>query len=64
MSRDYVLNQKCPACGTNQESTLSAIKAQRLFECQCCGLVIKLRERNEEEQSKQDAVKKEQALVV
>ena len=43
MSQDYVLNQKCPACGTRHASTLQAIKSQRVFECQCCGLVLALR---------------------
>lgn len=43
MSQEYVLNQKCPACGTRHASTLEAIKSQRVFECQCCGLVLALR---------------------
>ncbi|MDX1695671.1 MAG: hypothetical protein R3208_18035 [Ketobacteraceae bacterium] len=52
MSKDYVLYQKCPACGTRQESTLSAIKAQRLFECTCCGLTLSLRPPQEPQREK------------
>ena len=49
MSKDYVLFQKCPACETRQESTLSAIKAQRVFECTCCGLTLSVRPPQEPE---------------
>ena len=43
MSQEYVLHQKCPACGTRQETTLQSVKKQRFFECRCCGLTIKVR---------------------
>ncbi|MCG8673234.1 MAG: transposase [Pseudomonadales bacterium] len=63
MSQDYVLNQKCPACGSRQESTLKAIKSQRVFECNCCGLVVALRPADEIE-IKSSAKKTEEAIAV
>ncbi|MCG8313001.1 MAG: transposase [Pseudomonadales bacterium] len=63
MSQDYVLNQKCPACGTRKESTLSAIKSQRVFECHCCGLVMSVRSQEQAEPQKQTA-EQEDALAV
>ena len=67
MSQDYVLNQICPACGTRQQSTLSVIKSQRVFECNCCGLVLSVRNQagpqdNSAEQQKPE--KREEALAV
>lgn len=63
MSQDYVLNQKCPACGTRHESTLNTIKSQRVFECKCCGLVLALRPLPEPEHN-ESARPKEEALAV
>lgn len=63
MSQDYVLFQKCPACGTRKESTLSAIKAQRMFECECCGLSLSLRPLQEPEKQDQKA-RSDEALTV
>lgn len=64
MSQDYVLNQKCPACGTSHQSTLNAIKQQRLFECRCCGLVINLRRPVEADAKPKQAPKEEEALAL
>ena len=63
MSQDYVLNQKCPACGTRKQSTLSEIKAQRVFECNCCGLVMAVRGHEQVEPRKQPE-KQGEALAV
>lgn len=63
MSQDYVLYQKCPACGTRRESTLNAIKAQRVFECHCCGLVVALRS-PEEPKEQRSKTPQEEALAL
>lgn len=62
MSQDYVLFQKCPACGTRKESTLSVIKSQRVFECGCCGLTLSVRP--QQEPQKQKAASRKEALTV
>ena len=62
MSQDYALFQKCPACGTRKESTLSAIKAQRVFECACCGLTLCVRQQDEPQ--KENARSRKEALPV
>lgn len=63
MSQDYVLFQKCPACGTRKESTLSAIKAQRVFECECCGLTLSVKPLQEPQQQGKKA-RSNEALTV
>ncbi len=35
MSPELTLNMKCPACGVKTEKSLSQIKAQREFHCDC-----------------------------
>jgi len=35
MQPELTLNLKCPACGSLTPKTLSQIKAQKTFECDC-----------------------------
>lgn len=35
MNADSILSLKCPSCGNRQQKTLSAIKAQQAFDCDC-----------------------------
>ncbi|OUS27556.1 hypothetical protein A9Q99_14005 [Gammaproteobacteria bacterium 45_16_T64] len=35
MNADSILSLKCPSCGGRQLKTLSAIKAQQVFNCEC-----------------------------
>lgn len=63
MSQDYVLFQKCSACGTRKESTLNTIKAQLIFECACCALTLRVRP-HEETQVRYKTARKAEALAV
>ena len=35
MNADSKLSVKCPSCGNTQQKTLSVIKAQKTFDCEC-----------------------------
>lgn len=35
MNADSKLSVKCPSCGNTQQKTLSVIKAQTSFDCEC-----------------------------
>ncbi len=35
MQAELTLNLKCPSCGSLTPKTLSAIKAQKSFDCEC-----------------------------
>ena len=66
MNQDYLLDQKCPACGSRQQNTLKAIKTQRVFECKCCSLVIALQRAPEacQQSPGPDKNRKEEILAV